>query len=403
MNLQRSLNLVFVLAIAALFSGCMTTVEPIEMNPVPLVRKAAEAPNHSATTPTPSAAPTAEQIASLRAVGLTDQQIEQLGKTGNLPAVLKQVQAAGSVDGTQSATNVGAIASAASSGGASFGTNSGASSGVSIATNNTAVAMAVAPTSAGPSSSGISGSGSGSNLGGFGGFNKGGGFSGGLGGGGDSAPRAPRPEKLVQVVDLWVTSKKPDTSFGQFTYLLLTKDTTAANRERNLKLLKAALGGKLDTVAEQDRVGTAREKLNVVLIPMKSKVPDSPKSDAEFAAVLDAYDWAWANAMRTDLKFDKGRGPFLYSAAERWDSSALTLPECVKQDLSGAPDAMVLVWWTEFLNQSSRKDFWRKDQMQQVALEMREVIERAAEQLGESQTAVKGILAIIGLGAGSSK
>ncbi len=214
---------------------------------------------------------------------------------------------------------------------------------------------------------------------------------------------AARPEKLAQVVELWVTSKRPDSSYGQFTYLLLKRDHTPEGVARNLKILKAVLGGRIDTVAEQERVGTPREKLNLVLVPMKSKVPDEPRTEADYAAVLAAYDWAWASAMLADLKFDGGRGPFLYSAAERWNPRARTLPECIKQDLSGAPDAMVVVWWTEFLHQSSRRDFWKKDKIQVVALTLREAIERTAEQFDPSQAAVKKIFALIGLPAGSNK
>jgi len=214
---------------------------------------------------------------------------------------------------------------------------------------------------------------------------------------------ASRPARLIPVVALWVTSRSHPARYGQFTYLLLTQeDSTPAGLARNLKILKAVLGGRIDLVAEQERVGTPRGKLNLVLIPMKSNVPDDPKTDADYAAVLAAYDWAWAKAMLADLEFDVGRGPFLYSAAERWDPRARR-PERIMQDLSGAPDAMVLVWWTEFLHRSSRRDFWKKDHIQQVALTLREAIERAAEQFDPSQAAVKKIIALIGLPAGSSK
>jgi len=291
---------------------------------------------------TPSEPPTPAQLEKLHGAHLNDQMIAQVIAAGQLSSVLQEIERNPAFTASEVTTT------------SAMATSPTASSGMGMANTTTS------------SSSGGS----------------------------------PRTEQAIPVVDLWVTAKSPTWGYGQYTYLLLARDDTAggknATRARNLKLLQTAIG-QLDPVAEQLRQDTPTWKLNIVLIPMRTKEPAGPHDDAYFNAVLDAYDWSFASKMRAALMMNGTRGPFLYSAAQRWDKNASKLPEHIEQDLSGAPDSMVLVWWSVFLQQSSRPDFWRKNKTQEVAMELRQAIELAAEHAGESESALKSVLAVIGV------
>lgn len=213
--------------------------------------------------------------------------------------------------------------------------------------------------------------------------------------------RSAAPE-FIPAADTWVTSKPPEKGYGHYVYVLLAKEPLGgtakeinAVRRRNLTLLKAALG-EHSPAASFLHQGYQKSQLNHILVPIRERPKAASDEVSAIEAVYRVYDFAFADGLQSAMGMAGERGPVLISTNVTILPGQAPPTDRIVQDMSRAPDAMILVWWDAALQQSSRPDFWRRDRMKEMVLDIRQAVEIAAQHVGLANDAIRRVMAVVG-------
>lgn len=228
-----------------------------------------------------------------------------------------------------------------------------------------------------------------------------------------SAVKSSAAPEFIPAADTWVTSKTPEQGYGHYVYVLLAKEPMGGSakeidalRRRNLTLLKAALG-EHSAAASFLAQGYQKSQLNHILVPIRERPKAASDEVSAIEAVYEVYDFAFADGLQSSMGLAGERGPVLISTNVTILPGQAPPTDRIVQDMSRAPDAMILVWWDAALQQSSRPGFWRRDRMKEMVLDIRQAVEIAAQHVGVANDAIRRVMAVVGwtgekeFGAGS--
>lgn len=180
-----------------------------------------------------------------------------------------------------------------------------------------------------------------------------------------------------------------ETGCGLYSYMLLGSPPTEATRERVVALIHEYLALP-ETI--QLKKAVPKHQLNVTYLPLINQPlvvePDS---------ILKAYNFVRAQVLLAKIPTGPHvEGPYIISSEVPLSSSAMLSGRYLYQDLSSVPSPIIVLWVREFMNQSAKKDYWRKRNGPQVALQLRTAIATLAVGVDPVKRSLKewhGILA----------
>lgn len=214
------------------------------------------------------------------------------------------------------------------------------------------------------------------------------------GGGGRGGGRGPASvQSRLPVADVWVTNTPPTLGFGQYTYLLLARETgpdAEAIRRQNLLLLSTVLARESADTA-LPRLGMSPRDANHLLVPVTFAV-----ASREPASVYRAYDFSFAEVIRARLSQDGTKGIVLYSSNLPLQTNAPLPRLYIVQRIANCPDPVADTWWRLFLVASNKPDFWEWDDLSgdKILARLYSGLERAAPMFGTTLAQLKSFITI---------
>lgn len=186
-----------------------------------------------------------------------------------------------------------------------------------------------------------------------------------------------------------VGDSQEETGYGLYSYVLLGSPPGEATRERLVVLMREYLALP-ETV--QLKKAVPMGQLNVTYLPL-AKRPSAVEPDP----ILESYNYVRAQVLLAKIPMGPHvEGPYVISSEVPLTSSAVLSGRYLYQDLSSIPAPIIVLWIREFMKQSSKKDYWRKRDGPQAALQLRTAIARLAAGVDPVKKSVKewqGILA----------
>jgi hypothetical protein len=172
---------------------------------------------------------------------------------------------------------------------------------------------------------------------------------------------------------LLVRGQAQRPGFGLYSYMLLGGPPDEEAKERFLAFVKAYL----DLIADVKGLESSQSPsaLNMTYLPVDSDPPEN--IDADW--VLKHYDYSRARQILTSVRTARGRGPFIVSALQPLDGSAVIPTPNLIEDLTAKPAGVVEFWVNQFLVQTTQQQFWQSNSLRTVALNLRTAIAYAAE------------------------
>jgi hypothetical protein len=225
----------------------------------------------------------------------------------------------------------------------------------------------------------------------------------GSSGAGAGSYRSSPPRERLPVADLWCVRQPPEAGFGQYTYLLLARDSGSDDdprRARNLKLLKLVLTN--DAACDLPSYRLPRDA-NHLLVPVNqpASVVELQGRRRTAKAVYADYAFLYADEVMRELGRGGARGPVLFSSNLPLQPGQGLPRQYIVQDLSRCPDDVMDLWLRLFVDASNRPDFWRWDDPTGDKLLAHFVtgLEFAAPIVEQTQSAMKDFIAFFTRGA----
>jgi len=185
---------------------------------------------------------------------------------------------------------------------------------------------------------------------------------------------------------LTASQSEPD-GFGLYSYILFGSRPAAADRDRYIAILDAALRLLKPTNDLVTRIKAFQ--LNSTWLPITSL----PASDPDSKWLVDNYDYTSAAVFLARAGIKNPDAIYLLSVRSPLSKAAPT-PPFLKQDLSHVPADLASTWVTLFINQAAQERFWDSNTFAGVVAKMRLAIALTAQGVPNVKTAMGTWLSI---------
>lgn len=169
--------------------------------------------------------------------------------------------------------------------------------------------------------------------------------------------------------------------FGLYSYLLFGSLPSDATRPLYVAILKASLS-KIEPIQGELQTFPPAQ-LNLYLMPLLSELPQNTQLDdlANWIVDKDHYNYPRAQQILAALP-GRRSGVYIISVLSRpIDPSRQLQPPYLLQDLSDVDPRIADAWIQYFLNQAAKDKPWQESVADQLALDLRNNIERVADQM----------------------
>jgi hypothetical protein len=185
---------------------------------------------------------------------------------------------------------------------------------------------------------------------------------------------------------LTASQSEPD-GFGLYSYILFGSRPAAADRDRYIAILDAALRLLKPTNDLVTRIKAFQ--LNSTWLPVTSL----PASDPDSKWLVDNYDYTSAAVFLARAGIKNPDAIYILSVRSPLSKAAPT-PPFLKQDLSHVPADLASTWVTLFINQAAQERFWDSNTFAGVVAKMRLAIALTAQGVPNVETAMGTWLSI---------
>jgi hypothetical protein len=185
---------------------------------------------------------------------------------------------------------------------------------------------------------------------------------------------------------LTASQSEPD-GFGLYSYILFGSRPAAADRDRYIAILDAALRLLKPTNDLVTRIKAFQ--LNSTWLPVTSL----PASDPDSKWLVDNYDYTSAAVFLARAGIKNPDAIYILSVRSPLSKAAPT-PPFLKQDLSHVPADLASTWVTLFINQAAQERFWDSNTFAGVVAKMRLAIALSAQGVPNIETAMATWLSI---------
>jgi hypothetical protein len=185
---------------------------------------------------------------------------------------------------------------------------------------------------------------------------------------------------------LTASQSEPD-GFGLYSYILFGSRPAAADRDRYIAILDAALRLLKPTNDLVTRIKAFQ--LNSTWLPVTSL----PASDPDSKWLVENYDYTSAAVFLARAGIKNPDAIYILSVRSPLSKAAST-PPFLKQDLSHVPADLASTWVTLFINQAAQERFWDSNTFAGVVAKMRLAIALTAQGVPNVETAMGTWLSI---------
>jgi hypothetical protein len=182
-----------------------------------------------------------------------------------------------------------------------------------------------------------------------------------------------------------------NTKFGLYSYLLIRSRAGSAAEEKRFKQILEAYLGQVENFELQSSM-LAPSELNLLRVPLLSKVDLSFSSDAERSAVaakiLEKYDYIWASKLLLALDNDgREAGPFLVVSLSPTPSAG---DDVLQMDMSKVTASLAVSWLRSFVWLTAQKRTWLEKTADGLGRQLSNVLSVVAQEANETVGAVFG-------------
>jgi len=181
---------------------------------------------------------------------------------------------------------------------------------------------------------------------------------------------------------LLVENEPEAPGFGLYSYLLFGSRPSEATRALYVSVIKASLD-KIEPVDRKIEAGYKPGQLNLYSVLLYAQPPADISTEALPNWVLDNYNFSRAERILGAVPAnERGTGIYILSVLSRPLDVTRTLDAPhLWQDLSHADPAIAAAWIQYFLDQAAKDKPWEENMGEKLALDLRNYIEQAANQM----------------------
>jgi NADH:ubiquinone oxidoreductase subunit 6 (subunit J) len=176
------------------------------------------------------------------------------------------------------------------------------------------------------------------------------------------------------------------SGYGLYSYALLSHAPSEADAPKYRSFLTALL--QLPSARGEEKY-IGRERINITYLLLKTYPEDwnllHIESKVDYAILH--YDYERAAVIIASIPGRHGTGPLITSALSPITGNVEPRPILI-QDLSKAQPALMAAYVSKFVAQAKQPNFWEEDALATFAVDLRNVLETAANGVGMSKDAV---------------
>ncbi|PCH98001.1 MAG: hypothetical protein COB85_02330 [Bacteroidetes bacterium] len=176
--------------------------------------------------------------------------------------------------------------------------------------------------------------------------------------------------------DFLIGNSKEVEGYGLYSYFLLGSKPDDNNRERYLAIIGEFLNITEAKILEEE-YDRSRQDINITYFPLIKK----PIKNVSAEWILDHYDFTRARILLNNLSSERLNGVYIISTVKVLSKNPIGSDSYLFQNLTTVHHSLVKLWVEEFLKQSSKPNFWEKEDGNAFIMNMRNHIAISAEAL----------------------
>ncbi|KAA3613999.1 MAG: hypothetical protein DWQ05_17150 [Calditrichaeota bacterium] len=184
-----------------------------------------------------------------------------------------------------------------------------------------------------------------------------------------------KPKKRITVRDFLVAGEKEGSGYSLYSYLLFKVPPTEETQGKYTALLAAFLQ-KVSAAAKVEKY-VERKYLNVTYLPVNRRIPvgfENYGNAQKVNWILDNYNYARARVICAAIPGELSNGPFIYSVQNPDYLGSEEPAHFILQDMARAPSHLCGLWLDKFLKQAAREEFWQRDKMFELTINLRTAV-----------------------------